>query len=202
VRSEKDEEIESADDAELDPIRSAVISHNLAQQTEGDPVNLVIGKFNPFHNGHYKLIKKAKDHNGLPVVVFVINQGKGFLDNDMMTKMMDLVSSEMQDSIKSVKFVDNDLLSTVVDNLDDDCIPKTLTVGKKRLDNYLLQSRSLKKKNKIPKEFLIQTAPDWVTSNQVKTILDNEDYLDFKKNVPKSIHPLWEEIKRSYTKKK
>jgi cytidyltransferase-like protein len=167
---------------------------------EGEPINIVIGKFDPFHNGHLKLIKKANQNNNLPVCIFVVNN-KGFIDSDTKSKMMDLVSSDLSDIVKSVKFVDNDLLSTSVDNLDPAYYPKTLTVGKKRLDNYLLQSRALKKKEKLSKEFQIQTAPEWVTTHQINDIINDNDYVSFKNNVPKSIHPLWEEIKKCYLPK-
>lgn len=178
-----------------------IIQNELSEEPQGEPINIVIGKFDPFHNGHLKLIKKANQNNNLPVCVFVVNNGKGFIDSDTKTKMMDLVSSDLSDIIKSVKFVDNDLLSTSVDNLDNKYYPKTLTVGKKRLDNYLLQSRALKKKNKLSKDFQIQTAPEWVTTHQINGTLDDNDYVSFKNNVPRSIHPLWEEIKKCYVSK-
>lgn len=170
-----------------------------SEENSGDPVNIIIGKFNPFHNGHLKLIKKANQHNDLPVCVFVVNNGKGFIDSDTKTKMMELVASDLSDIVKSVKFVDNDLLSTSLNHLDQKYSPKTLTVGKKRLDNYVLQSKSLKKKGKLPKEFQIQSAPEWVTTHQINDILKENDYVNFKNNVPKSIHSLWEEIKKCYS---
>jgi cytidyltransferase-like protein len=205
VFSPMEEEPESEEPVEMDPSQEDIQDNmenilSRGSDTEGEPVNIIIGKFNPFHNGHLKLIKKANQNNNLPVCVFVVDNGRGFIDSDTKVKMMDLVSSDLSDIVKSVKFVDNDLLSTSVDSLDSKYYPKTLTVGKKRLDNYLLQSRALKKKEKLDKEFQIQTAPEWVTTHQINDIINDNDYVSFKNNVPKSIHPLWEEIKKCYNK--
>ena len=49
--------------------------HREIPSTDDNSVNLVIGKFHPFNNGHLKLIKKANQHNGLPVCVFVAKCG-------------------------------------------------------------------------------------------------------------------------------
>jgi hypothetical protein len=109
-------------------------------------VNIVIGKFQPFNNGHLKMIKKANQNNGLPVAVFVVKPGPhSFIDDQTMDKMMGIVSNDLSGIIDSINYVDDDLLSTVVHTLGKKYDPKTLTVGKKRLDNYLLQTRSLKK---------------------------------------------------------
>jgi phosphopantetheine adenylyltransferase len=169
---------------------------------EGEDVNLVIGKFHPFNLGHYKLVKKAHDHNKLPVSIFVVPSNKEFLDSETMKKMMDLISHELSDEVASVNFIENDLLSTAIDNLDSKYKPKTLTVGQKRTDNYKLQTKSLKKRKRIPKDFQLQTSPDWLSSSVVNKSIQDKDYLNFKKNVPKSIHGLWDEILRSFDNKK
>lgn len=172
--------------------------HREIPSTDDNSVNLVIGKFHPFNNGHLKLIKKANQHNGLPVCVFVAKPKREIIDQDTVRKMMHLVADELSGIISSINYVDDDLLATAIDNLDKSLVPKTLTVGKKRLDNYLLQSRSLKRKNKLPEDFNVQGAPEWVTSSMVNNSLKEKNYLEFKKNVPKSVHTLWEEISRKF----
>lgn len=204
----KEEEPEQEEDVqnepEVDPEIVDRIKAILAQPSDSEtkleqnPVNIVIGKFQPFNNGHEKVIRKANQSNGHPVCLFVARSSKDFIDQETMKKMMDLVSSELSDIVASVSFIDNDLLATAVDSLPDQFTPKTLTVGKNRVDNYLLQSRSLKKRSKVPEDFQVQTAPEWVISNDVMNSLKNKDYLGFKKKVPKSVHSLWEELSRKF----
>jgi hypothetical protein len=166
-------------------------------------VNIVIGKFQPFNNGHLKLIRKASQNNGLPVAVLVVKPGpNSFIDDQTMDKMMNIVSSDLSDVIDSVHYIDDDLLSTAVQKLGEKYDPKTLTVGKKRLDNYLLQTRSLKKRKKLDQSFQIQTAPEWINSEDVSKNIQEKNYMEFKKNVPKSLSSLWEELTRCYDSSK
>jgi len=204
-RIEDFEEIEASPESEVDPeivdrIKSILNTDHQKQipSETGNDVNIVIGKFHPFNNGHLKLIKKANQHNGLPVCVFVTKPKREIIDQETVKKMMHLVADELSGIISSVNYVDDDLLATALDNLDKSLIPKTLTVGKKRLDNYLLQSRSLKRKDRVPEDFSVQAAPEWISSTIVNNSLKEKNYIDFKKHVPKSIHSLWEEISRKF----
>jgi cytidyltransferase-like protein len=63
----------------------------------------VIGKFQPFNNGHLKLIKKANQTNGLPVVIMVVNGPKNFIKGEIMDKMMSIISNELPDVVDSYK---------------------------------------------------------------------------------------------------
>lgn len=181
---------------QMDPIS------DLAINPEAKDVNLIIGKFQPFNNGHLKMIKKANQVNGNPVVLMVVSNSKSFINRELMDKMMKIISSDLSDVVDSVDYVPDDLLSTSIDKIKDKYNPKTLTVGSKKLDNYLIQSRTLKKRKKIPQDFQIQTSPEWVISREVMKTLEDKDYMQFKKHVPKSLSSLWEELHRCYESSK
>jgi hypothetical protein len=168
----------------------------------GKDVNIVIGKFQPFNNGHLKLIKKANQTNGLPVVIMVVNGPKNFIKGEIMDKMMSIISNELPDVVDSYKYIDDDLLSSALGGLGSKYNPKTLTIGTKRLDNYLLQARSLKKRKKLDNDFILQTAPEWVSSKEILNDLGEKNYLNFKKNVPKGLASIWEELTRCYESSK
>jgi nicotinamide mononucleotide adenylyltransferase len=148
-----DEIVDPVDDDLVNQIKDIlgqndpISDHTLV--SPGKEVNIVIGKFQPFNNGHLKLIKKANQTNGLPVVIMVVNGSKNFIKGEVMDRMMSIVSNELPDIIDSYKYIDDDLLSSVINSLGNKYNPKTLTIGSKRLDNYLLQSRSLKKRKKL-----------------------------------------------------
>jgi hypothetical protein len=199
---EDDEEEVAPTEPEINDRIKSILTGGTGEKEDADKprVNLAIGKFHPFNNGHYNLVKKAHQHNGLPVCLFVVHKNNGEIDPDTMHKMISLVANDLGDIIHSVYYVENDLLSTAIHGMDQDVIPKSLTVGKNKIDNYLLQSRSLKKKGAIPKDFQIQGSPEWVASHEVNATLRDKDYLGFKKKVPKSIHSLWEELSRKFSK--
>lgn len=166
-------------------------------------LNIVIGKFQPFNNGHLRMIKKANQQNNKPVAVFVVKSGKNcFMEDDILKKMMNSVASELSDAIHSVHYVDDDLLSTSLDQLGNNYNPASLTIGKPKLDNYVLQSKSLKKRKKLPTGFQVQSAPSWVKSEDVRKTLYDKNYAEFRKNVPKSVSVMWEELLRNYHSEK
>jgi hypothetical protein len=66
------------------------------------------------------------------------------------------------------------------------------------MDNYVLQSKSLKKRKILPSEFQVQSSPSWVNSEEVRKTLYDKNYSEFKKKVPKSVSVLWEELLRNY----
>ena len=181
---------------QMEPITDPAINK------DAKDVNLIIGKFQPFNNGHLKMIKKANQLNGHPVALMVIDGSKGFINKDLMDKMMKIVSNDLSDLVHSVNYVPDDLLSTSIEKIRDKCNPKSLTVGAKKLDNYLIQSRTLKKRKKLPQDFQIQTSPEWVISREVMQTLEDKDYMQFKKHVPKSLSSLWEELHRCYESSK
>jgi hypothetical protein len=204
---EPEEEVVNPVDADLvNQIKDALGQNDpISDQTlvnPGKEVNIVIGKFQPFNNGHLKLIKKANQTNGLPVVIMVVNGSKNFIKGEVMDRMMSIVSNELPDIIDSYKYIDDDLLSSVINSLGNKYNPKTLTIGSKRLDNYLLQSRSLKKRKKLDKDFVLQTAPEWVNNKEILKDLGEKNYLSFKKNVPKGLASIWEELTRCYESSK
>ena len=128
----------------------------------------------------------------------VVKGSKNFIKGDVMDRMMSIVSNELPDIIDSYKYIDDDLLSSAINSLGNKYNPKTLTIGSKRLDNYLLQSRSLKKRKKLDKDFVLQTAPEWVNNKEILNDLGEKNYLNFKKNVPKGLASIWEELTRCY----
>ena len=181
---------------QMDPITDPAVNK------DAKDVNIIIGKFQPFNNGHLKMIKKANQLNGNPVALMVIDGSKGFINKDLMDKMMKIVSNDLSDLVHSVNYVPDDLLSTSIEKIKDKCNPRSLTVGAKKLDNYLVQSRTLKKRKKLPQDFQIQTSPEWVISREVMKTLEDKDYMQFKKHVPKSLSSLWEELHRCYESSK
>jgi nicotinamide mononucleotide adenylyltransferase len=201
-----DEIVDPVDDDLVNQIKDIlgqndpISDHTLV--SPGKEVNIVIGKFQPFNNGHLKLIKKANQTNGLPVVIMVVKGSKNFIKGEVMDRMMSIVSNELPDIIDSYKYIDDDLLSSAINSLGNKYNPKTLTIGTKRLDNYLLQSRSLKKRKKLDKDFVLQTAPEWVNSKEILNDLGEKNYLNFKKNVPKGLASIWEELTRCYESSK
>ena len=69
---------------------------NLIEEDKGEDkkledVNILIGRFQPFHNGHLKMAKAMKKENDLPCIVAVVHpghnsSGKSPFDEDLVKK--------------------------------------------------------------------------------------------------------------------
>ena len=204
---EDDTKLEGEPDPEVINKIKDILGQGEISDTQSDlspkDLNIVIGKFQPFNNGHLRMIKKANQQNDKPVAVFVVKSGKNcFMEDDILKKMMNSVASELSDEIHSIHYVDDDLLSTSLDLLGNEYNPSSLTIGKPKMDNYVLQTKSLKKRKKLPTEFQVQSAPSWVNSEEVRKTLYDKNYSEFKKKVPKSVSVLWEELLRNYHSEK
>ena len=66
------------------------------KKPELNEVNILVGRFQPFHNGHIKMAKLLKEKNGLPSIVAVVNpghnkSGKSPFNEDLIGKYMEAV---------------------------------------------------------------------------------------------------------------
>jgi len=161
-------------------------------------VNLVIGDFQPFNNGDLKIIQRTKQENHLPIVLAVVEPQEGskkyLLDLDTLKKSMVSVATEFQDLIEDVVYIPNNLLSTALDALGEKYNVVGLTTQKDAFENYVLQKKSLIKKGKLTPEFHIYSTPQWNNSTEIRELINRQDFVNFKKNAPKSIVYLWQEF--------
>lgn len=161
-------------------------------------VNLVIGEFQPFSNGDLKIIQRTKKENNLPVVVAVVepksNSERYPLDVDTLKKSMSAVANEFKDLIQDVVYIPNPLLETAINSLSDKYNVMGITTQKEGFDNYVLQKKNLVKKGKIQEDFHVYTTPYWNNPAELRDCIKRQDFVNFKKNAPKSIIYLWQEL--------
>ena len=161
-------------------------------------VNLVIGEFQPFSNGDLKIIQRTKKENNLPVVIAVVepksNLDRYPLDLDILKKSMSAVANEFKDLIQDVVYIPNPLLETAINHLSDKYNVMGITTQKEGFDNYVLQKKSLVKKGKIQEDFHVYTTPYWNNPDELRDCIKRQDFVNFKKNAPKSIIYLWQEL--------
>jgi len=74
------------------------------EEKELKDVNILIGRFQPFHNGHLKMAKIMKEKNDLPCIIAVVHpghnsSGKSPFDEDLVKKYMEAVVRENGDTL-------------------------------------------------------------------------------------------------------
>jgi nicotinamide mononucleotide adenylyltransferase len=168
---------------------------------EKEKVSLVIGKFQPFNNGHLKVIQRTHQETGNPIVIGVVkpkDSSNHFMDTGTLMKIVSSVMSEFSHLVRDVFVCDDDLLSTAIEECSEKYVPLSLTVGDKRKNNYLLQKKTLVKKGMIGNDFKVFDTPEWIKNAEVREAIAKKDFITFKRNVPKSVSLLWEEICRTH----
>jgi nicotinamide mononucleotide adenylyltransferase len=209
---EEAEEPEEEEDVITDPHSSDNDEKELLSKIEGDlkkeipeqeesskkKVNLVIGKFQPFHNGNLKMIQRTKKENMYPVVLSVVKPREGsskfFIPLDTIKKMMSSLQTEFPDLIEDIIYVGDDLLETSMKALGEKYDVLGITSTKEKFENYVLQKKALVRKNKISPEFHIYSTPDWSKSDEIREFINRKDFVNFKKNAPKAIVYFWEDF--------
>lgn len=161
-------------------------------------VNIVIGNFQPFNNGHLKSLQRTKQEDQLPIILAVIEPREGstksFIPLDLQKKIMTSVMAEYPDLIEDVVYVPDSLLDSTISLLSDEYHVCGVTIGKDHFENYVLQKKNLVRRGKINDAFNIYSTPYWNKTSDIREMIYRKDFVNFKKNAPKSLLYLWEEL--------
>lgn len=157
-------------------------------------VNLLVGRFQPFHNGHLKMAKIMKEKNDLPSIVAVVHPGHNKSGNspfneDLVSKYMESVVKEHDGLIEGYFIVKRGLLGVIYGAAKEHGYKVNLIgSGEDRMENYKKQAEYLKKSGgDFPKEIEIFETPRLTSGSEVRNSISNEDFLKFKKLVPQSV---------------
>jgi cytidyltransferase-like protein len=164
-------------------------------------VNVLIGRFQPFHNGHLKMAKKMKEENDLPCIVAVVHpghnsSGKSPFDEDLVKKYMEAVVRENGDSICGFFIVNRGLLGVIYGTAKTHGFNiKSIGAGDDRVSDYKKQIDYLKKNGKdFPQDITIVKTPRSTSATEVRKKIEEEDFTSFKKMVPPSISSLYNSL--------
>ena len=166
-----------------------------------EDVNLIIGRFQPFHNGHLKMVKKMMEKNNLPSIIAVVHpghnkSGKSPFDEDLVSKYMENVVKESAGKIQGFFMVKRGLLGVIYGKSKElGYLPKAIAAGDDRIDDYKKQSDYLKKAGgDFPDDLEIVQTSRSSSGTEVREKLAEEDFLGFKKLVPTGVSSLYNQL--------
>jgi len=163
-------------------------------------VNLVIGKFQPFNNGHFKMCSRVKKENDLPIFLCVIHSGAGScskypFSEDLIKKSIGTLVSENPDLFFGYDMIDSDLLEDALNCVVKQANPVSVCVGEKDFRNMALQREWIREKYDLEGgDIDIYKTPQWSDNKDVRSCIKNGDFQQFKSKVPKSIAVLFNEF--------
>ena len=164
-------------------------------------VNLIIGRFQPFHNGHMKMIDTLMDKNGLPSIVAVVHPGNNKSDNspfeeELVSKYMEGLAKDSPQKVHGYFMVNRGLLGPICSKAKElGYLPVAIGSGEDRSDDYKKQFDFLKKiGGDFPESLELIETPRSHTGSDIRGYLDNEDFLAFKKSVPTPISSFYQQL--------
>ena len=165
-------------------------------------VNLLVGRFQPFHNGHLKMAKFLKEKNNLPSVAVVVypghnKSGKSPFSEDTIKKYMDGVVRDEKEVIDYIIVQRGLIGSAIVKLLEKGYKPNLIGAGEDRMDDYTKQIDYVKKSDvgdQMQDLKLVET-PRVTSATKVREAIADDDYQEVKRLVPKGVSVLYNTLK-------
>jgi cytidyltransferase-like protein len=186
--------LETIDTADKPNSKKIDLVKEESEKKDLQKANLIIGRFQPFHNGHMKMVNFLEEKNDLPSILAVVHpghnkSGKSPLDQDLISKSLESLVKDNPGKILGYFIINRGLLGLIYGKAKElGYLPQLIGAGEDRFDDYKKQSDWLKKAGgDFPEDVEVIETPRSGSSTKVREVLANEDYIGFKKLVPPSI---------------
>jgi len=170
---------------------------NLEKKSKGKKVkvkkvNVLIGNFQPIHNGHIKAAEKLKEKNGLPcVLVAIVQKNKRYpFSEKSVLIMLNKVQQSNSELFSDVRIVKVSTIKEILCELRPNFDPILWGSSARNIKDYVLQMDYIKKKDiplRISDEFKLIEVPSYQKTDDVITSIENGDFNTFKDIVPGAI---------------
>lgn len=165
-------------------------------------VNLLIGRFQPFHNGHLKMAKFLKEKNDLPSVAVVVypghnKSGKSPFREKTIQKYMDGIVRDEKDVVDYIIVQRGLIGSAIVKLLEKGYKPQLIGAGEDRINDYTKQIEYVKKSDigdQMQDLKLVET-PRVTSATKVREEIKDGDYSRFKRLVPRAVENVYDLLK-------
>lgn len=166
-----------------------------------EDVNIIIGRFQPFTNGHLKCCKEALKKRGLRTVLLVIDTTKQDERHPFLTTtVMPALKRLPEEIIAGVVLVKNaDIVKNAELCREAGFQPKTWTCGTDRYTEYKKMADKYGEKAGLPDDFEVievKRNDEDVSATQVRNAIKNGDQDRFEKLVPKQFWTLYYRLKK------
>ena len=172
-----------------------------------EPVNMFVGRFQPFTLGHAKVLEAIHKENGYPVVVFLIKakskkKGDEFrkpYSEDLQIKMFKQVQKQYK-FLKEIIVLDRGAIDYMFNAMRPKYEPVLWGTGTDRMKSYGYQVNNDDYRDQLNCRadfglFEIPRSDDNISATQVRNALLDGDEKTFKKTTPKAIHKMYDILK-------
>ena len=193
--------LETIDSTKKDIEKPKVVENEEEKAPELKEVNLLVGRFQPFHNGHLKMAKFLKEKNDLPSIVAVVHpghnkSGKSPFGEDLVSKYMEAIVKDNPTLIAGYFTAKKGLLGVIYGMAKEMGYKVNLIgAGDDRIEDYKKQADYLKKAGgDFPKEIEVVETPRSKSGTEVRKAIEDENFLEFKKLVPQGVSSFYNSL--------
>jgi hypothetical protein len=165
-------------------------------------VNILAGRFQPFTDGHMKVVEQLHKENGLPTFILVVRGGKADpaknpFDEDTQLAMIGAIQGHNK-MVEGAAVIGTAGIDTIYNALRPAYEPVLWGAGTDRLKAYKYQIDKYKEElNALPEldAFEIKRGEEDISATKVREALKTDDEATFKKMTPKGMHKMYDELK-------
>lgn len=170
------------------------------------PVNMFVGRFQPFTLGHAKVLETIHKENGFPVVVFLVKskvkKGEEFskpYDEKTQVDMFNQVKKQYP-FLKEIYVVPNAAIDTLYNEMRPKYEPVLWGTGTDRMKGYgyMVNNDSYRDQLNARADFGLFEIPrtdDNISATKVRNAMMDGNEKDFQAMTPKAIHGMYKELK-------
>ena len=171
------------------------------------PVNMFVGRFQPFTLGHAKVLEAIHKQNGYPVVVFLVKAKKAKKDDAMKRPYDESTQIKMFNNVKrQYKFLKEIFVinTAAIDKMFNIMRPKYEPVlwgtgtDRMKVYGYQVDNKSYREQLEVRSDFSLFEIPrtgDNISATQVRNAMIDGDEKLFKKLTPNAIHRMYDDLK-------
>ena len=156
------------------------------------PINIIVGRFQPFTDGHMKLIDAAWKQLGINTVICIINTPEKKVDerHPFSTNILLPIYNELKSTYKHINdiiVVENADIVKIGKALNDKYEIKSWTCGTDRIDSYTKMSNDYKEQAGLAPDFQmieVKRSGDDISATRVRKALLNGDIKTFNMLTP------------------
>lgn len=194
-------------------IKNAILSNiqinealNVPHPNQGKkPVNIFVGRFQPFTLGHVKVFEQLYRENKLPLVVLIVrsdrNKEKAPFSEDLQIAMFEKMKREYK-FLEAVRIINKAGIDDIFAAVRPAYEPILWGFGTDRKKNfeYMINHESYREQLGVDPEFSgyeIKRGDEDISATKVREALIIDDENGFKKLTPKSIHDMFVPLKNA-----
>jgi len=186
-------------------LNEALIVKHMEQGKE--PVNMFVGRFQPFTLGHAKVLETIHKENGYPVVVFLVKSKTVKKDDEFSRPYEENTQIEMFNKVKKqYPFLKEIFVvpSAAIDIMFNEVRPKYEPVlwgtGSDRMKayGYMVNNDAYRDQLNVRADFAlfeIQRTDDEISATKVRNAMLDGNEKQFQSMTPKAIHLMYNELK-------